>query len=184
MIIPTWDLFILVFFIIIITYSLIIGRSQTVRVMISAYIAVLTADGLGNLLQMLFFSEDSTFAVIGFENNYVAIAKVFLFATLIIILMLKGTFTADITDGDSSILSFLITGTMGLFCATLMVSTILIFIAGGSFLIGYDVQINSDLVSSIYEQSKAARVLLDNSSLWFSLPAIAFIIGSVAEEEE
>jgi len=183
-IIPTWDLFILVFFIIIITYSLIIGRSQTVRVMISSYISVLTADGLGNLIQKLFFAEDALFAVIGMENNYTVVVKVFIFAILIILLMLKGGFKADITDGESSLLSFLLTGTMGLFCATLMVSTILIFIAGGSFLIGYDMQVNSDLVSSIYAQSTAARVLLDNSSLWFSLPAIAFIIGSVADEEE
>lgn len=183
-IIPTWDLFILVFFIIIITYSLIIGRSQTVRVMISSYVAVLTADGIGNLVHKLFFAEEAWFALVGVENNFIVLAKVFLFAGIIIIMMLKGSFTADITDGDSSVLSFLLTGTMGLFCATLMVSTILIFIAGGSFLIGYDMQSNSELVNSIYQQSSAARVLLDNSSLWFSLPAIAFIIGSVAEEEE
>jgi hypothetical protein len=182
-IIPTWDLFILVFFVIIITYSLIIGRSQTVKVMIASYISVLTADGLGNLLQMFFLSENSFFRVIQFDNNYVSIAKVVLFAIILIILMLKGSFTADITDGESSIMSFFLTGMMGLFCAALMISTIMIFIAGGSFLIGHDLESNSQLLASIYSQSIASRVLLDNSSLWFSLPAIAFIVGSVTLEE-
>lgn len=181
-IIPTWDLFILVFFIIIITYSLIIGRSQTVRVMISSYISILTADGLGNLFQKLFLTAESFFPIFNFENNYTVVLKVFLFAVLIIVLMLKGSFTADITDGDSTLLSFVLTGMMGLFCATLMITTILIFMAGGSFLIGYESVINLDLVNSIYSESSAARVLLDNSSLWFSLPAIAFILGSAAEQ--
>jgi len=183
-IIPTWDLFILVFFIIIITYSLIIGRSQTVKVMISSYIAILTADGIGNILHKYIFANPSFGLVEIMPDNVCVVAKVLIFATIIIMLMLKGGFKADITDGDSSVLSFFLTGTMGFFCATLMVSSILIFIAGGSFLIGFDMRVNTDLVNSIYASSRSARVLLDNSSLWFSLPAIAFIIGSVAMDED
>jgi hypothetical protein len=47
----SWDLFIIVFFGVIIAYSFIIGRNQTLKIIIATYMAILTADGLGNLFQ-------------------------------------------------------------------------------------------------------------------------------------
>ena len=45
----SWDLFVIVFFAVIIAYSFIIGRNQTLKVIIASYIAILASDGIGNL---------------------------------------------------------------------------------------------------------------------------------------
>ena len=53
---PTWDLFIIVFFAIIIAYSFIVGRNSTLKIVIASYLAILTADGFGNMIDRFFLS--------------------------------------------------------------------------------------------------------------------------------
>ena len=49
----SWDLFVLVFFVVIMAYSLIIGRDNTLKVILGTYVAALTADAAGNLFAMM-----------------------------------------------------------------------------------------------------------------------------------
>ena len=181
--IPTWDLFILVFFAIIVTYSFIIGRDQTVKIVIASYISILTADGIGNLLHQYFFQMSPVFPlnIVPPVNNYTIVAKVIVFSILIIVLMLKGNFAADVADGGSSLLSMVITAFMGILSAGLIISAILVYISGGSFLAGISIA-GSDLASSIYTQSTLAKLLIDNTGFWFTLPCVGFIIGSIANK--
>ena len=186
-IIPTWDLFILIFVVLIITYSFIIGRDQTVKITIATYVALLTADGIGNLMGQYIFGLEPIHPILvdagvgGFENNYVAVAKVVAFSLLLIVLMLKGNFAADIDDGDSSLISLGITTVLGFLSSILIVCVVLVFISNGSFLMGLSSG-TSDIAKSIYEQSMFARILIDYMSVWFILPALAFIIGSLSSE--
>ncbi|MDP7069092.1 MAG: hypothetical protein QF815_01075, partial [Candidatus Peribacteraceae bacterium] len=55
---PTWDLFIIVFFGLVITYSFIIGKHEAVKIIISTYIAILAVEGMGNIIARM--SGDST----------------------------------------------------------------------------------------------------------------------------
>ena len=48
-IVLSWDLFIVVFFSVIIAYSFIVGRNQTIKIIIGTYMATLAADGVANL---------------------------------------------------------------------------------------------------------------------------------------
>ena len=50
----SWDLFILVFFAVVVAYSFIIGKNQTLKVILGTYLAVLCADGMGNLFGKYF----------------------------------------------------------------------------------------------------------------------------------
>ena len=43
----TWDLFIIVFFAVIITYSFIIGRREAIKIIIATYIAIVAVQGSG-----------------------------------------------------------------------------------------------------------------------------------------
>ena len=186
-IIPTWDLFIAIFVILIVTYSFIIGRDQTVKVTIATYIALLTADGIGNLAGQYLFGITPVHPLLldagiaGSDNNYVAITKVVVFSLLLVLLVLKGNFAADIDDGDSSVISLLITALLGFLSSVLIVSVILVFISNGSFLQGSVFQA-SDIAKSIYDQSLFAQILVDYISLWFILPSTAFIIGSLGSK--
>jgi len=184
MIAPTWDLFLLLFFLLVITYSFIIGRDQTVKVTIATYISIFVADGLGNVMQKYFFGENPVLlndAINGGENSWMMITKIIVMVLFLILLMLKGNFVADIHDGDSSVVSFFITSFMGLLSSALIICAMLVFVNNGSF-IEATPYMQTDLSQSIYDNSLFARILIDNINLWFILPAIAFIIGSITNE--
>jgi hypothetical protein len=185
-IIPTWDLFILIFFAIVVTYSFIIGRDKTVKITIASYISILTADGVGNMMEKYFFGLDPVVIIPqlqlgGFENNYSIIAKILAFALFLVLLMLKGNFVADIHDGDNSAVSFIITALMGALSAGLLVSAVLVYMSNGSFLMGVPF-LQTDLMTSIYDQSFLAKLMIDYIDVWFVLPAVTFIIGSITNE--
>ena len=62
----SWDLFVIVFFTVIIAYTFIIGRNQSIKVIISTYIAILAADGVSNLIDLYFLGANPTIKAFDF----------------------------------------------------------------------------------------------------------------------
>lgn len=176
---PTWDLFILVFFAIIVAYSFIIGRSATVKIIIATYIAILATDGLGNLIERALLAENPIINIFSAANpNSVIVLKILIFVLSIVVLMVRGSFFVGVGREGGMLLSLMITTGFGVLSAGLIVATILTYISGGSF-------IGSELAMGgidITRDSTLARALTDNYNLWFSLPAVAFVVASFVEE--
>ena len=174
-ILPTWDLFIVVFFAIILAYSFIVGRNSTLKIIIASYIAILTADGFGNLINQFIFSNPrmlETSAALGPES--LVILKILAFVFVILIITVRGSFFVAMDQEKSLIVNIATTGAFGFLSAGLIISTILVYISGGVFVgetintIGVDITANSLL----------AKIMTENYNIWFSLPAIAFVIMS------
>ncbi len=177
---PTWNLFILILFTVIVAYSLIIGAGKTGKIIISSYIGILAADGLGNLLYTFFNNPNRVFSLITIQTADQALValKILLFIALIIALTLKGGFESSIDPKGSKLWIFAVNIVLGVLSAGLIVSAILVYFSGGSFLpsVGFA---PTDLVKSIYEQSPVARLMIDQSSMWFSLPGLALVLRSI-----
>ncbi|OGC82322.1 MAG: hypothetical protein A2V81_02190 [Candidatus Abawacabacteria bacterium RBG_16_42_10] len=177
---PTWNLFILILFTVIVAYSLIIGAGKTGKIIVSSYIGILAADGLGNLLYTFFNNPNRVFSLITIQTADQALValKILLFIALIIALTLKGGFESSIDPKGSKLWIFAVNIVLGVLSAGLIVSAILVYFSGGSFLpsVGFT---PTDLVKSIYEQSPVARLMIDQSSMWFSLPGLALILRSI-----
>ena len=62
---PTWDLFIIVFFGLVITYSFIIGKHEAVKIIISTYISILAVEGIGNVIERLTGDSRPLLSVLG-----------------------------------------------------------------------------------------------------------------------
>lgn len=186
-IIPTWDLLMLIFFGLTLTYSFIIGRENTVKFTLSVYVTAFTADGIGNILEKYIFGPNpihpmiTQYGIGGVENYHSIIAKVVFFSLITIFLMWKGNFVADIDHHDSSILSGLITLIMGSFSGILLVAILLVYVNDGSFITTTS-YVPDYLSQSIYQQSFFAKILLNNINVWFVLPTIGFIVGSLTSE--
>jgi hypothetical protein len=73
--------------------------------------------------------------------------------------------------------------TYGVLSAGLITSTILIY-ASGTSLVQESSMIMNEAVLEIYQQSKLVRLMINNYSAWFSLPAIAFVVSSFFGQEE
>lgn len=176
----SWDLFIIVIFALVIAYSFIIGKNRTVKVLIGTYIAILAADGIGNLASKYVFDVDFAQKVANFlemplGESATIIIKVVVFITAIVILAQRGGFNVD-SKGDAHLMiDGILTLFFGFLTAALAVSTILVFVGGSSFAFGAGpVSTNIEL----YKSSTLVKIMVENHNLWFSLPAISLVIAS------
>ena len=175
----SWDLFVIVFFAVIIAYSFIIGRNQTMKVIIGTYLAILTSDGLGNLFQQYLLPTIPSLQ--GEQGDQALILmKIIVFILVIVLVTVKGSFSVDVLSNKATVTRLLATFIFGMLNAGLIVSTILVFISGFSFVNGF---YGFMTTSGLYMESELVRMMVDNYNVWFALPAIAFVGASVAEVE-
>jgi len=180
----SWDLFVIVFFTVIIAYSFIIGRNQTAKIIISTYIAILASDGIGNLVERYFLNDKPILNVFEFSSNESAfiIVKIIIFVLTIVLLTTRGRFTLNINKSGSAAINIILSLTYGLLSAGLITSTILIYASGASLVQETSIIMN-EAVLSMYRSSQLVQLMINNYNLWFSLPAIAFMVSSFLGEE-
>ena len=180
-VLPTWDLFILVFFAIIIAYSFIIGRNSTLKIIIATYLAILTADGFGNIVDRYFLTPTrlaDTATTFGPES--LIILKILVFVLVILLVTVRGSFFVAMDRERSLIINLATTGAFGFLSAGLIISTILVYISGGVFVGSTTASIGVDITND----SLLAGLMTDNYNIWFSLPAIAFVVMSFVGGEK
>ncbi len=176
----SWDLLILVFFALVIAYSFIIGRNQALKVIISSYMAVLTADGISGLFENYLLPAAPALQGEAGEQTLI-LMKMFLFVLVMVVLVIKGGYRVDLLPESSLLTRFLSNFSFGFLCAGLMVSTLLVYLTGGSFVTG---TVQAAMDTNLYKESEMVRLMIDNYSLWFALPAIAIVLVSFFEPRE
>lgn len=182
----SWDLFILVFFAVVIAYSFIIGRNQTLKVILGTYVGILCADGLGNVFakylapSQAFLRFMKLFAV-GSEDQAIIFFKVLIFLVLIVLIAVRGMFQVDSEEHGSISIRIVILFLLGLMSAGLMMSTVLVFTSGAS-LIGTDIT-GSNILAEVYNDSRLVRIMVDFANLWFFLPGVAFIVLGILHKK-
>ncbi len=182
----TWDLFVIVFFLVIVAYSFVIGKNQTMKVILSSYVAILAADGVGNLVQKYFLGTDPVLDIISIQtdNSGFIIMKISIFVVLTVLLTIRGAFEIDLLQDRSRFFSIFLTGAYGILSAGLIVSTILVYISGISIFTAPFIELGESPIIGIAEQSSLVRTMISNYSVWFALPAIVFMISSLFGTEE
>lgn len=180
----SWDLFVIVFFAVIIAYSFIIGRNHTFKVIIASYIAILTADGIGNLIERYLLGDSAVFGKLELANPVAGmiILKIFIFVATIVLIATRGRFTINVDHSDSSAVNIILNLTYGILSAGLITSTILIYTSGASLVQESTMALN-ETVMAMYRDSLMVQTMIDNYNIWFSLPAITFVVSSFLGEE-
>ncbi len=176
----TWDLFIFVFFGINIAYSYIIGRSGTLKIIISSYVAILAANGIGNILERYIVGSQpiAGFIAVNTGAEAMVIFKIAVFVIVTLLLVMRGAFHVTVHEEDSKVMAMLVNLTYGFLSAGLISSTILVYVTGGFFggIVGpgpATLQVGSPLI----------QTLINNYSIWFALPAVIFMISSFLNEK-
>jgi len=181
----TWDLFVIVFFTIIIAYTFILGRNQSVKIIIGSYIAILTADSIGNLVERYFMGERPIVRI--WENpaegSSLVILKIVIFIFTIVLITTRGKFQISMGNSNSAMVRLMMSFAYGVLSAGLITSTIFIY-ASGTSLIQESSVIMNEAVMTIYKQSQLVRLMINNYNIWFSLPAIAFVVSSFFGDEQ
>lgn len=182
---PTWDLFVIVFFVVIIAYSYIIGRNSTIKVILSSYIAILASNGIGNFLNQ--FLANRPFIQFMPENygiDSISVLKISVFIVITLLLVLRGAFTVRTGGQQSRLVSLFTSLIYGFLSAGLIVSTLMIYLTGGSTAVIAGTGEALAQTTNIEFVSPIISTMIKNYSLWFSLPAIVFMISSFISTEE
>ncbi len=181
----SWDLFVIVFFTVIIAYSFIIGRNQTLKIIIASYIAILAADGIGNLIERYLIGEEPLINAIDFTTGEgtLVVLKIFIFIFTIVLIATRGRFAIDMGRSGSAAMNIILNLTYGILSAGLITSTILLYTSGASLVQETSIIMN-EAVLDMYRQSFMVQVMVNNYNIWFSLPAVTFVISSLIGEEE
>ena len=173
----SWDLFVIVFFAVIIAYSFIIGRNQTLKIIIASYIAILTADGIGNLIERFLLTDGQSIGPLAApEDGGLVVIKIFIFVFTIVLIATRGRFTINMDKHGSSVINIILNLVYGILSAGLITSTILIYTSGSSLV--QESAIMNEAVMAMYRDSMMVQTMINNYNIWFSLPAITFVISS------
>lgn len=184
----SWDLFIVVFFVIIAAYSLIIGRDNTIKVILGTYVALVCADAIGGLVSHYFLGTE-VFVAMMKEAQFdgagetIIFLKVLIFVLMVILFAVKGSFDVMLPRqrGPVGLVLHLFYASCS---AGLIVSTILIFVSGVSIIDGGGVV--KEALNGITKESYLVESVVYYYNFWFAVPAVAFLLNSLVSggEEE
>ena len=165
-------------------YSLIIGRDNTLKVILGTYVAALSADAGGSLFAKYFAGSEVfvnllKFAQLGTEYEAVIFVKVLIFVALVILFAVKGAFYVETVDDRSSLIRVVLSLLYAAMSAGLIISIILVFVSGVSFIGGGNNQTTGSALWEVYNQSKLVHSMILNSQIWFAVPALSFLIHSL-----
>jgi hypothetical protein len=184
----SWDLFVIVIFAVIIAYSFIIGKENTLKVIIGSYIAILTADGIGNLVKQYVLTSPEAIQFLQFfgyagQDRTLILIKVVVFIAAIVIIAIKGGF--EITSGldQHGLVGLIMTLIFGFLSAGLVISTLLIYVSGASF-VGGNMNILNNTLAAAYQESEMVKMMINNYNIWFALPAVAFLLTSLFNKNQ
>ena len=181
----SWDLFIVIFFALVISYSFIIGKKESVKIIVSSYIAIVAVQGIGNFGQrMLGFTEtQSMLSSVGIplDLSIISIVKLTLFITIVVFLTIRAGLHVQYAKDGSIAMSIGMTVLCGFATAGLLLATLLTFIAGAPLL---DMHITATPgLEAILKQSELMSLMIQNLDLWFTLPAAVLIAAGVLSNQ-
>lgn len=182
----SWDLFILVFFALVTAYSFIIGRNQTLKIILGTYVAILCADAIGNLFSKSLLASHTFLKMlnlfsIGNEDQAVIFFKVLILIVLIVLVAVRGLFSVEAEDNRPVTIRIIILLLLGLLSAGLMLSAVLVFVSGGT-LIGGILPENNFLVT-VANSSRMVKIMVDYTNFWFFLPGLAFVLLGIFQKK-
>ena len=147
------------------------------KMIIATYMGILTADGLGTIFET-YILPNIPALTLDASTQALVLFKVATFIIVVLLLVVKGGFKVDMLLESSVITRLLSTAIFGFLNAGLIMSTLLIYLTGGGFVTGTQ---NIILTTSLYAESELVRIMVNNYSVWFAIPAVAIVLISFME---
>lgn len=153
---PSWDLFIVLAFVIMAVYGFLLGKSRVFGILMSSYVGLTIATQLGS------FSYDylSRITEISHSFNLTMFgAKLFVFVTVVFVLMLN----KELTGGGEGASNSLVTAVYGLLAAGLVLSSVFSFMGDAER-------------ASLFSSSSLAIQVYNYQVLWLVAPIILIVV--------
>ena len=183
----SWDLFIVFFFSVVTAYSFIIGKHETLKILVAVYIAILATQGLGNILTRFSGESEPVFRIlkvmgVNLNISTLSVSKLLIFMVSIVAIALKGGFSVEYGRSHASFVALAATGLFGFATAGLIITALLTIVAGAPLL---DPTLGSKpLLAPLMLSSSLVQVMVLNQDMWFALPALLLVgFGLIRDEQ-
>ena len=168
----TWDLLIIVFFALVVTYSLIIGRHEAVKVLVASHIAAFAAQGIGMGIMEGNAAATPVLHTLGLTIGPTTIVtvKLLAFVGLLVAIAIHGGLSSEYEE--ASILDTAVAAGLGMATAAFLLLNLLAILGNSSPVLHFA---ESPLLAPLFSQSVIATQLMALQALWLMLPAILLI---------
>ena len=179
----SWDLFVIVFFALVITYSFIVGKHDAVKVIVASYISIIAGQAIGNIFLRFGAGSNTWFDLIGVSLNVslLGTTKLLIFIIVLILLSIRGGLDIDY-DRDGSLLGdIILIAAFGFSTAAMLLSTLITFVSESSLL--DPIVLEQTMLSPIVQESLLLQYIILYQDIWFALPALLLIGLGIASKE-
>ena len=169
---PTWDLFIIIFFIIMTVFGIALGRERAIVGVIASYIGLITANVWGNAIYNLIGGSSANIGNIALNGGGSPFSfKVTIFALIVILLIAKGDFLKKAITYHTGVFSMIFAGVYSFLNAGLIITALVSFL-------------NDAQRTDVLSQSALANTVIQYQTWWLVLPVLLMIILGFKHKEE
>lgn len=175
----TWDLVVILFCGLICSYSFIVGKHESVKIIIAVYLSIILLHGLMYLSSYVLADMQSLLGMLGIEQGrtVTVVTQLILFVAALLVISLRGGLTLEYDRDLPFITDNIILGVLGILTSFLILSTILSIIAG---VLPLDPALaTAQSLEPLLLESTLIPILVDFHALWFSLPALVIVVVGV-----
>ena len=157
---PSWDVFIIVAFVIGIAYGIVLRREKTITTLCSTYIGLVIASSFSEVIYN-FFQGNTVIANQVWIKSNASLSTVSIVTFLVFTLLVSGSINSSSTrSGDTSPLEVILFSALNI---ALIVSSIIGFLP-------------EEVRASTIEGSRAASIIFAYRTWWVIVPPIALVI--------
>lgn len=171
----TWDLIVVVFFALVVVYSFIVGRDAAMKIAVSAVLAVVAVQGIGNAIALLAPPANAYLAGadLALPLRYLPVFKIALLAVAIVALSLRAGFRCN-GERTGAISDLAFTAAFAVATAGLLLIALITFLAGKPLL---DPSLSSaDAITPLLAQSTLLPLFVAQQDLWYVLPGFLLLL--------
>ncbi len=169
---PTWDLFIIIFFAVLVVFGIALGRERAIVGVIASYIGLITANVWGNAAYNLIGGTSANIGDLSLTaGNSPFMIKAIIFAIIAILLIAKGDFLKKAVTYHTGMFSMMFSAIYSFLNAGLIVTALVSFLS--------DAQ-RTELLA----QSELTNTIIQYQTWWLVLPVVLMIILGFKHVEE
>jgi len=171
---PTWDLFIIIFFIVAVIFGVTMGRERSMVSIIAAYIGLVVSNVCGNAVYNMIGGSSS--AQVGNAISFSASASPFfikagIFILILVLLIVKGDFLKRAVTSHNGLMSIITSAAYSFLNAGIIVTALVSFLGDSQ---------RTDLLA----QSNLINTIQQYQVWWMVLPVALMIILGFRDKEE
>lgn len=170
----SWDLLIILFTVLVVAYSFIVGKDASIKIIVATYISLVAVEALGNIVVTLTNASTASMVGLSIPPDALVIGKTVVFAFAVVFMAMKGGINIQNDARFGTAWDIAIAAGLGLSTATLLLTSLVTYITGKPLL---DPTLPSaDALGGVELTSPLVGAIVQYQHVWFALPAILLLV--------